>query len=141
MLALLPLLPALHIAAPVARVRSAPRMAASDIAILFDCDGVLADTERDGHRVSFNKVFGEKELGFEWEVEEYGRLCEIGGGCARHLRRGSPIAIVRASPAEATATMLRSNTKVAALSCHLVFGLPPSLSRASVPVPSAARSE
>ena len=28
--------------------------------IVFDCDGVLADTERDGHRVSFNKVFQEK---------------------------------------------------------------------------------
>jgi len=53
------------------------------MAILFDCDGVLADTERDGHRVSFNKVFAEKGLGFEWEVEEYGRLCEIGGGKER----------------------------------------------------------
>lgn len=29
-------------------------------ALLFDCDGVLVDTERDGHRVSFNKVFEEK---------------------------------------------------------------------------------
>ena len=47
------------------------------LAILFDCDGVLADTERDGHRVSFNKVFAEKGLGFEWGVEEYGRLCEV----------------------------------------------------------------
>lgn len=58
-------------------------MSASDIAILFDCDGVLADTERDGHRVSFNRVFAEKSLGFEWEVDEYGRLCEIGGGKER----------------------------------------------------------
>merc|ERR1719393_690848 len=53
------------------------------MAILFDCDGVLADTERDGHRVSFNKVFAEKGLGFEWGVEEYGRLCEVGGGKER----------------------------------------------------------
>lgn len=53
------------------------------MAILFDCDGVLADTERDGHRVSFNAVFKEKELGFEWGVEEYGRLCEVGGGKER----------------------------------------------------------
>lgn len=48
-----------------------------------DCDGVLADTERDGHRVSFNKVFAEKGFGYEWGVEEYGRLCEVGGGKER----------------------------------------------------------
>lgn len=60
----------------------AAQMSASRFALLFDCDGVLADTERDGHRVSFNRVFEEKQLGFEWEVEEYGRLCEIGGGYA-----------------------------------------------------------
>lgn len=29
-------------------------------ALLFDCDGVLVDTEADGHRVSFNRAFGEK---------------------------------------------------------------------------------
>ena len=62
-----------------------PTMAASAPleAILFDCDGVLADTERDGHRVSFNKVFRERNLGFEWGVDEYGRLCEVGGGKER----------------------------------------------------------
>ena len=49
----------------------------------LDCDGVLADTERDGHRVSFNKVFAERGFGFEWGVEEYGRLCEVGGGKER----------------------------------------------------------
>ena len=52
-------------------------------ALLFDCDGVLADTERDGHRVSFNKVFEERGLGYSWDVEEYGRLCEVGGGKER----------------------------------------------------------
>ena len=64
----------------------APQMMATTptgMAILFDCDGVLADTERDGHRVSFNKVFDEKGLGFTWDVEEYGRLCEVGGGNER----------------------------------------------------------
>ena len=53
------------------------------LAILFDCDGVLADTERDGHRVSFNKVFAEKGYSFEWGVDEYGKLCEVGGGKER----------------------------------------------------------
>ncbi|EOD15177.1 hypothetical protein EMIHUDRAFT_55608, partial [Emiliania huxleyi CCMP1516] len=45
--------------------------------------GVLADTERDGHRVSFNRVFEERGFDFEWTVEEYGRMCEVGGGKER----------------------------------------------------------
>lgn len=28
-------------------------------ALLFDCDGVLVDTEKDGHRISFNDTFAE----------------------------------------------------------------------------------
>lgn len=28
-------------------------------ALLFDCDGVLVDTEKDGHRISFNETFDE----------------------------------------------------------------------------------
>lgn len=31
-------------------------------ALLFDCDGVLVDTEKDGHRISFNETFAEVEL-------------------------------------------------------------------------------
>eukprot|EP00966_Prymnesium_polylepis_P083684 1937956-Prymnesium_polylepis.1 len=64
---LLPLASALRLAPTGRRVRTPPIVMASGMAILFDCDGVLADTERDGHRVSFNKVFAEKGLGFEWE--------------------------------------------------------------------------
>lgn len=29
-------------------------------ALLFDCDGVLVDTEAEGHRIAFNKAFEEK---------------------------------------------------------------------------------
>ena len=29
-------------------------------ALLFDCDGVLVDTEAEGHRIAFNKAFKEK---------------------------------------------------------------------------------
>lgn len=32
-------------------------------ALIFDCDGVLADTERDGHRPAFNAAFKIKNLG------------------------------------------------------------------------------
>ncbi len=52
-------------------------------AILFDCDGVLVDTERDGHRVAFNQAFAEKGLGIEWSVELYGKLLKIAGGKER----------------------------------------------------------
>jgi HAD superfamily hydrolase (TIGR01509 family) len=52
-------------------------------AIIFDCDGVLADTERDGHRVAFNKAFTKKRLPTEWSVELYGELLEVAGGKER----------------------------------------------------------
>jgi HAD superfamily hydrolase (TIGR01509 family) len=52
-------------------------------AIIFDCDGVLADTERDGHRVAFNKAFAKKGLPTQWSVELYGRLLEVAGGKER----------------------------------------------------------
>jgi len=52
-------------------------------AIIFDCDGVLADTERDGHRVAFNKAFERKGCATEWGVELYGRLLEVSGGKER----------------------------------------------------------
>ncbi|KAH8486807.1 hypothetical protein H0E87_025706 [Populus deltoides] len=52
-------------------------------ALLFDCDGVLVDTEKDGHRISFNDTFNERELGVTWDVDLYGELLKIGGGKER----------------------------------------------------------
>lgn len=52
-------------------------------ALLFDCDGVLVDTEKDGHRISFNDTFKERELGVIWDVDLYGELLKIGGGKER----------------------------------------------------------
>jgi HAD superfamily hydrolase (TIGR01509 family) len=52
-------------------------------ALIFDCDGVLVDTERDGHRVAFNRAFGALGLPFQWSVEEYGQLLKIAGGKER----------------------------------------------------------
>ncbi|KAI4365966.1 hypothetical protein MLD38_021899 [Melastoma candidum] len=57
--------------------------AALPSALLFDCDGVLVDTEKDGHRISFNDTFQEKELGVTWDVDLYGELLKIGGGKER----------------------------------------------------------
>src|SRR5512143_3139330 len=51
--------------------------------VFFDIDGVIIDTERDGHRVSFNMTF--KEFGFtdEWSVDYYHELLQIAGGKER----------------------------------------------------------
>ncbi|MEA2547591.1 MAG: hypothetical protein QOE42_189, partial [Chloroflexota bacterium] len=51
--------------------------------LIFDCDGVLADTERFGHLPAFNATFRELGLPVEWSDEEYGRLLSIGGGKER----------------------------------------------------------
>jgi HAD superfamily hydrolase (TIGR01509 family) len=52
-------------------------------ALLFDCDGVLADTERDGHLVAFNAMFESLALPVRWSSDEYSRLLRIGGGKER----------------------------------------------------------
>ena len=52
-------------------------------AVLFDVDGTLADTERDGHRLAFNAAFEEFSLAWQWDVELYGELLAITGGKER----------------------------------------------------------
>ncbi|MFF0341368.1 HAD-IA family hydrolase [Kribbella sp. NPDC004875] len=52
-------------------------------ALVFDCDGVLGDTERDGHLPAFNATFEQFGLPVRWSVEQYGRLLRIGGGKER----------------------------------------------------------
>ncbi|MBN1559166.1 HAD-IA family hydrolase [candidate division KSB1 bacterium] len=52
-------------------------------AIIFDCDGVLVDTEKDGHRVAFNRAFKQKGLAYEWSVAKYHELLQITGGKER----------------------------------------------------------
>jgi HAD superfamily hydrolase (TIGR01509 family) len=52
-------------------------------AVLFDQDGVIIDTERDGHRVAFNKTFREFGLDVDWDVELYHKLLQVGGGKER----------------------------------------------------------
>ena len=52
-------------------------------ALIFDCDGVLVDTERDGHRVAFNKAFTSKGLNIDWSIELYAELLQVTGGKER----------------------------------------------------------
>lgn len=52
-------------------------------ALIFDVDGTLADTERDGHRVAFNRAFAQAGLPWRWDVAEYGELLGVSGGRER----------------------------------------------------------
>lgn len=52
-------------------------------AFIFDVDGTLADTEKDGHRVAFNRAFEEANLDWHWSVDEYGELLSVTGGKER----------------------------------------------------------
>jgi HAD superfamily hydrolase (TIGR01509 family) len=51
--------------------------------LVFDVDGTLADTERDGHRVAFNRAFADAGLDWQWSVELYGKLLAVTGGKER----------------------------------------------------------
>ena len=52
-------------------------------AIFFDQDGVIIDTERDGHRVAFNETFKHFGYDFEWDVDYYHELLQVSGGKER----------------------------------------------------------
>ena len=51
--------------------------------LIFDVDGTLANTERDGHRVAFNCAFEEAGLDWHWSVDFYGELLKVAGGKER----------------------------------------------------------
>lgn len=52
-------------------------------AIFFDQDGVIIDTERDGHRVAFNETFIHYGYDFNWDVDYYHELLQVSGGKER----------------------------------------------------------
>ena len=52
-------------------------------ALIFDVDGTLADTERDGHRLAFNAAFEEAGLPWHWDAALYGELLAVTGGKER----------------------------------------------------------
>lgn len=54
-------------------------------ALIWDVDGTVAETERDGHRVAFNRAFDELGLPWHWDVPTYGRLLRVTGGRERML--------------------------------------------------------
>ena len=52
-------------------------------ALIFDVDGTLADTERDGHRLAFNAAFRELGMDWVWDIPTYGKLLAVTGGKER----------------------------------------------------------
>jgi HAD superfamily hydrolase (TIGR01509 family) len=63
-------------------------------ALIFDVDGTLAETERDGHRPAFNAAFAEHGLAWHWDEALYGELLTVTGGKERirhYAARHDPI--------------------------------------------------
>ncbi len=52
-------------------------------AVVFDVDGTLADTEREGHRLAFNLAFAQSGLAWKWSATAYGDLLAVTGGKER----------------------------------------------------------
>ena len=69
-------------------------------AILWDVDGTLAETERDGHRVAFNLAFEEFGIPWRWDERDYGELLNITGGRERLLHDMAQRGDVPAVPGE-----------------------------------------
>ncbi len=62
-------------------------------ALIFDVDGTLAETEKDGHRIAFNRAFAASGVDWRWSVALYGELLKVTGGkerLAHYLDRYQP---------------------------------------------------
>nr|MCU0889753.1 HAD hydrolase-like protein [Rubritepida sp.] len=79
-------------------------------ALIWDVDGTLAETERDGHRVAFNLAFEEHGLPWRWDAVHYGALLAVTGGRERllHDMAARPDAPADADEREALARRLHA---------------------------------
>ena len=69
-------------------------------AVLWDMDGVLIDTEKDGHRVAFNMAFNDFGFTDQWGVDYYHELLQTGGGKERMKHYWETRGFSRPVPAE-----------------------------------------
>ena len=82
-------------------------------ALIFDVDGTLAETERDGHRIAFNRAFADAGLYWNWDEERYGELLAVTGGkerMLRHWREVDPSAAAAADAAARIAALQQAKT-------------------------------
>ena len=89
---------------------SAPSAAEPPLALLWDVDGTLAETELDGHRRAFNRAFAEEGLPWRWDAATYLEWLAISGGRERlraflSAREGQP-------PCEARIERLQARKQV-----------------------------
>jgi HAD superfamily hydrolase (TIGR01509 family) len=79
-------------------------------AILWDVDGTLAETERDGHRIAFNQAFETLGVPWRWDERRYGELLEVAGGRERllHDMQRQPKAPRESAEREALAARLHA---------------------------------
>ncbi len=54
-------------------------------ALIWDVDGTIAETERDGHRIAFNLAFEAMGLSWRWDLALYAELLHVAGGQERLL--------------------------------------------------------
>ena len=83
-------------------------------ALIFDVDGTLADTERDGHRVAFNLAFKAAGLNWHWGVDCYGDLLAVTGGKERiryYAQRFAPDFLAQTNVDEIIKSLHASKTK------------------------------
>ncbi len=81
--------------------------------LIFDVDGTLAETERDGHRIAFNRAFADEGLDWEWSESLYGQLLEVSGGKERidfYLQKYEPDFIPRGDRLEFIAKLHKAKT-------------------------------
>lgn len=89
-------------------------------ALLWDVDGTLAETERDGHRVAFNLAFASAGLPWRWDEIRYGELLEVTGGRERLLHDMATRADAPADPLARDALSRRIHAAKNALYAELV---------------------
>lgn len=83
-------------------------------AIIFDVDGTLADTERDGHRPAFNAAFKDAGLDWHWDEALYGDLLAVTGGKERmafYAERYDPAFLSQADAPERIARLHAAKTR------------------------------
>lgn len=82
-------------------------------ALIFDVDGTMADTERDGHRVAFNQAFKAAGMSWDWDEALYGELLAVTGGKERirfYAEQHEPAFLSQADVAETIKTLHASKT-------------------------------